>query len=328
MARTSISQPGGGGEIKSGPANALKKALLLLLKFSVSGTLLFLVLRRAGFQNVVRAIKGINPALFVAAAGFYLAGSFVSSLRWRLFVDSGLKLRKFFSLYMLGCFFSMFLPGLVGGDAFKGYYLYRETGKMAEAMASIFMERYLGFVALLVMAALAYPVGLPYLKTAALTVPAGHPVHLELAWYLPALFMAFLVFSLVFFRFRLGSRIRLMADFYGYFGLYGRRRIFKGVLLSFGVQALAVGSVYTLSRGLGMDASLPLFFIFVPLIVTFSAIPLSISGIGIREASFVLLFGSVGVPPRTAIALSFAWFLSVAAGSLAGLYEYLKIKRG
>ncbi len=319
---------GAGGKKAPTLPGALKKALLLVLKFSVSGTLLYLVLRRAGVQNVVHAIRGINPAFFLAAVALYFAGTFVSSIRWRLFVKSGMPLRKFFTLYLLGSFFSTFLPGLVGGDAFKGYYLYKKTGKMAEAMASIFMDRYLGFVALLILAALAYPLGLPYLRTVSLPAPGGHTAHLGLAWFLPLVLLAFLVFSLVFFKLRLFGRIRLLADFYGYFDIYGRRSIINGVLLSFGVQALAIAAVYTLSRGLGMEVSLPLFFIFVPLITTFAAVPVSISGIGIREASFVLLFGSVGIAPRTATALSFAWFLSSAVASLSGLYEYLKLKRG
>ncbi len=330
MARTSSGAGGVMGKKTATLSGAVKKTLLLILKFSVSGALLYLVLHRAGVKNVLDAIRGINPALFLAAVALYFAGTFVSSMRWRLFVSPGLPLRRFFSLYLLGSFFSTFLPGLAGGDAFKGYYLYKKTGKMAEAMASIFMDRYLGFTALLILAALAYPFGLPYLRAVALPV-AGRRFfagdHMGLAWLLPVLLLAFLVFSLVFFKLRLGKRIKLISDFYGYFDIYGRGSIIKGVLLSFCVQALAVAAVYTLSRGLGIDVSLPLFFIFVPLITTFSAVPVSISGLGIREASFVLLFGSVGVAPRTATALSFAWFLSIATASLSGLYEYLKIKR-
>ncbi|MDA8388705.1 MAG: lysylphosphatidylglycerol synthase transmembrane domain-containing protein [Nitrospiraceae bacterium] len=312
-----------------GRRGTLKKPLFFILKLSVSSALLYLVLHRAGVQNVISAIIGINPAFFLAAMALYIAGTFVSSIRWRLFVESGPPLRRFFSLYLLGCFFSTFLPGLFGGDAVKGYYLYKETGKTAEAMASSFMDRYLGLAALLVMASLVYPLGLPHLRAFALTLPGGQPVRLRLSWLLPALVAGFLAASLAFFKLRPGrGRIKLLADFYGQFGLYGRKAVVNGVLLSFGVQALSVISVCVLARGLGINVPLPLFFIFVPLIALISAIPVSVSGIGIREASFVLLFGAVGVNPRTATALSFAWYLSYSAASLTGLYEYLKIKRG
>ncbi len=51
-------------------------------------------------------------------------------------------------------------------------------------------------------------------------------------------------------------------------------------------------------------------------------------GTGAREASFVLLFGFLGISPAQATAVSFAWFLSVATGSLPGLIEYLRYKKG
>ncbi len=303
---------------KKGPNGiykTIRKGLVLMLKLAVSGGLLWFVLHKAGFQKVLQTIRGMDAWYFLAAAGLYILGTFVSCFRWRLFLSARLALKKFFSLYMLGSFFNTFLPGMIGGDAVKGYYVYKETGRMAESMASIFMDRYLGFTALMLIAFLAYPVGLPYLKGKGL------------AWLIPAIFAAFVFMSLLFFKLRLGGRIRLLADFYGYFGTYGKRALFKGLLVSLVVQSISNISVYVLARGFGMDVSLPLFFVFVPLITTFSSIPLSISGLGIREASFVLLFGSVGVSPQTATALSFALFLSTAAGSLPGLYEYLKIKK-
>ncbi len=299
----------------NGLYKALKKALILTLKLAVSGGLLWFVLHKAGFQKVLETIRGMDEWYFLAAAGLYIAGTFVSCFRWRLFLPAKLALKKLFSLYMLGSFFNTFLPGMIGGDAVKGYYVYKETGRMAESMASIFMDRYLGFTALMLIAFVAYPVGFPYLKGKGL------------AWLIPVIFTAFIVMSLLFFKLRLGNRIRLLADFYGHFGTYGKRALFKGLIISLVVQSLSNISVYALARGFGLDVSLPLFFVFVPLITTFSSIPLSISGLGIREASFVLLFGSVGVAPQTATALSFAFFLSSAAGSLPGLYEYLKIRK-
>jgi uncharacterized membrane protein YbhN (UPF0104 family) len=78
--------------------------------------------------------------------------------------------------------------------------------------------------------------------------------------------------------------------------------------------------------GLGERVPLLALFMFMPIIVTVSSIPVSISGVGLREGAFVLLLGSIGIPPDAATALSFAWFLSVVAGGLTGIYEYLRHK--
>ncbi len=296
-------------------ANKPKRILLLALKFLVSGTLLFFVLRKAGFKEVYSLISRINPLAFLAAVLFYALGQLVSSARWRLLLTSRVPMKRLFSLYMVGSFFSMILPGLVGGDAVKGFYLYKDTGKAPETMASIFMERYLGFTALLILGALAYPFSLPYIK--------GSP----LAWYFPLIVAAFLVFSLAFFNLKIGRRIKMLSEVYGYFGLYRKPVLARGVLLSFGVQGLAIISVITISKGLGLSIPVPLFFAFVPMIVAFSSLPVSVSGIGLREASFVLLFGGAGLNAESAAAMSFSWYLSMMACSLIGAVEYLRLHK-
>jgi hypothetical protein len=292
-----------------------KKYLILLLKLAISGTLLYLVLRKAGLENVFSAIGKINPVAFVSAMGLYLAAQLVSTFRWRLMIPSRPALKRLYSLYLVGSFFSTIMPGLIGGDAVKGYYLYKETGKMPEAMASIFMERYLGLAAMLAVGAAAYPLGMSTLR--------GTP----LFWAVPVMVGAGIVASVFFFRLRLGKGIKFVGEFYGYLSFYDRGVISRGVLYSFGVQMIGIVMVYTISRGLGMDVPLRLFFIFVPITVALSALPLSISGLGIREASFVILFGPAGVGPEAATALSFTWYLCMAAASLSGLYIYLRMRK-
>ena len=88
----------------------------------------------------------MSPLAFVAAILLYLLAQFTSTLRWKLLLPRMLGIRKLFSLYMIGSFFNTFLPGLIGGDAVKGFYLYKETGKGSLTLASIFMDRYIGFV--------------------------------------------------------------------------------------------------------------------------------------------------------------------------------------
>jgi uncharacterized membrane protein YbhN (UPF0104 family) len=240
----------------------------------------------------------------------------VSTFRWRLLIVSKPPVRRLFALYITGSFFNIILPGLIGGDAVKGYYLYKETGNLPESMASIFMERYLGFTALFIIGAVAWPFAYPYLK--------GTGAFL---WAFPLFLLAFIIGSIVFFTFKAGKkRIRLLNDFYGYFDYYDRKTLLKGIGFSFLVQLLVILQVFALSRGLGLAEGLLVFFVFIPIITTLAVLPISISGLGIREASFVLLFGAVGVSPQAATALSFSWFLSLAAGALFGIVEYMRLK--
>ena len=63
------------------------------------------------------------------------------------------------------------------------------------------------------------------------------------------------------------------------------------------------------------------------MIILISMIPVSISGLGIREGAFVFFLGTTGVPPEKAMTLSILWFLSVVVAGLWGFIEYLRFKQ-
>ena len=77
-----------------------------------------------------------------------------------------------------------------------------------------------------------------------------------------------------------------------------RTVLFKTFLLSLAVQTTGVLAVYTLSKGLNMQLPLLPLFIFIPVISAMTTIPISISGLGVREASFVLLFAYLLLPMK------------------------------
>lgn len=294
------------------------KITLLLVKILVSGGLLYSVISKTGIDKVLSTLKGIYVPSFLLAVLIYVCSIFISTLRWRLLLHERFGLARLFSLCFIGSFFNHLLPGIVGGDAVKAYYLYRDTGRGAPAVASVFMDRYIGFFALILVGLTAFPFGFKYFRGS------------YIEWLLPFIALLFIAGSFVVFGLRVGRGIKFLSGFYDYFALYrGKKTVLvKALLLSGIIQIMIIFAVYALSRGLGVNVPLLPLFIFVPVISTLSAIPISISGLGVREASFVLLFGFLGISPVQATAVSFAWFLSVATGSLPGLVEYLRYKKG
>jgi len=276
-----------------------------------------MVLARTGSAEVLATIGKINMGAFVLAVFLYILAQFISTLRWRLLLPEGLGLRKLFSLYMIGSFFNIFLPGIIGGDAVKGFYLYRATGKGSLSLASIFMDRYLGFVVLIAICAVAFPFGYTYLRGSGIE------------WILPFTILSFIIGSLLFFGLRLGQRVKFLSEFYNHFYFYRHQRgvIGKALLLSVFVQFAGIISVYVLSVGLSQHIPLLAFLMFLPLIILFSMLPISIAGLGVREGACVLFFGLVGVRPEAATAISLSWFMTMSAASLLGLVEYIKYKK-
>lgn len=306
---------------------SIARYLLLLFKLFVSAALLYFLVSKIGGKTIINNMQLLNPAIFIASLCIYIISIFFSSIRWKLLISRPMKTKRLFSLYMIGSFFNVYLPGIVGGDAVKAYYLHRDMNRQTShahsavhslpfSIASVFMDRYIGFSALLFISMVAFPVGFKYLDET------------PLEWLVPMVFFLFLSGSIVFFKARAGERIRFLFNIYDYFKLYTSKKdvLIKAFLYSIIIQILNIFSVYILSKGLSMDISFATLMIFVPIIIVVSFIPVSISGIGLREGAFVFLLGTMGIQPALAMTLSLLWFLSVVAASLWGLFEYLRFK--
>jgi hypothetical protein len=294
------------------------KIIILLIKVLVSGGLLYAVVSKTGIDRVLSTLRGINILSFIFAVLIYMFTIYISTIRWRLLLHEKFGMKRLVSLYFIGSFFNHLLPGIIGGDAVKAYYLYRDTGRGSSSVASVFMDRYIGFTALMLVGLTAFPFGFGYFRGS------------YIEWVLPLIVLLFVAGSFVVFGLRIGRGIKLLSGFYDYFTLYKEKKtvIVKTLVLSLIIQTIVIFAVYVLSRGLQVDVPLLPLFIFIPVISTIASLPISISGLGVREASFVLLFGFLGISPVQATAVSFAWFLSVATGSLPGLIEYLRYKKG
>ncbi|GAB4405587.1 MAG: lysylphosphatidylglycerol synthase transmembrane domain-containing protein [Thermodesulfovibrionales bacterium] len=307
----------------------VRKVSLVILKFLVSAVLLYLVISKTGMETVASTLRNIRVPYFLFATLIYILSIYMSTIRWRLLLPGGFNFRRLLSLYLIGSFFNNLLPGIIGGDAVKAYYLSKELNSaeghsaselphpsLTIAIASVFMDRYIGFTALMFIGLMAFPFGFRYFKGS------------YIEWILPLLVIIFIIGSFFIFGLRIGRRFSLLSGFYDYFGLYRRQRtvILKTFIISISVQITGIFAVYAVSRGLNVNTPLLPLFMFIPIISAISTIPISISGIGVREASFVLLFGFLGIGPAQATAISLSWFLSVALGSLLGLGEYLRYK--
>ncbi|MDH5201666.1 MAG: flippase-like domain-containing protein [Nitrospirota bacterium] len=293
------------------------KIVLLTLKLCISSALLYLVLSRTGIVQVLSIMKGMSLPAFIFALFLYIFAQFLSTLRWRLLLPGVLGLRKLFSLYMIGAFFNTLLPGIIGGDAVKAFYLYKLTGNTSLSLASIFMDRYLGFTMLMAICTFAFPFGYQYLLGS------------RIEWIFPLTVLFFILASIFIFGLRLGKSIKIVSGFYNYFHSYRNQKpiIGKALLISAIVQLSNIFAVYILALGLGEHISFIVCLIFLPLIILFTMLPISISGLGVRESAFVVLFGIIGIKPEIATALSLSWFVSSAIGSLLGLFEYMRYKK-
>lgn len=294
-----------------------KKILILSLKIVVSGLLLAFVLNKAGLRNIIVHFKALNPWYFLLASLLYVFLIFLAAVRWGLLLGGRYSVARLFSLYLIGSFFNHFLPGSVGGDAVKAYYLYQDSRHGGSSLGSVFLDRYIGFFALLTIGLVSGVLAFDDLKA------------VGMHWITPSLFVLFLVVSLMVFGMRIGGRFSAIADFYDYFHATIRKRpvVLKAFLLSIVLQLSTILIIFLIARGIGQRPPFIALFVFVPIILVVMSVPISISGLGLRESAFVLLFGLTGISPEASTSIAFLWFLSIVMASLTGLVEYIRRKR-
>jgi len=281
-------------------------------------------------REVGRHLAGIDWRYAWAAVMLVLADRTLMALRWiallaPLAPGTRPSTATLMRIFFVSTFVGSFLPMSVGSDAVRAWGLSREGITTHESLASVLMDRLLGVVSLLIMAA----AGL-------MVVPAlaGNPwVLLAMAATLAACALGLAaVFSegaasagrrwlewLPEGRARRGA-VRLIDALQAY---RRHRGVAAGVLAaSVGVQVLRILQAWLLGLSLGITAGAAAYFAFVPLILLIMMLPITIMGLGTSQAAFVFFFAQAGVGPAPAVALSVLFIALGVIGNLPGALLY------
>jgi uncharacterized membrane protein YbhN (UPF0104 family) len=133
----------------------LKKLLLNAVKILISIALLYFVFKKIPFRDVARLWSAINVFYVLLAAVFFLGSQVLSTKRLEIYLhsnDFNLDFRSNLELYFLGMFYNFFIPGGIGGDAYKVYILNKKFGWSAKKItSSLFNDRLSGLLAICVL---------------------------------------------------------------------------------------------------------------------------------------------------------------------------------
>lgn len=276
--------------------NRIPAWLLTLFKTLIAGLLIAWLMQR-GLLNVaaLRAALGHWPELLLIA-GLYYTQLAIISWRWNQLLGAQevhIGGRDAFSLTMIGCLFNLVTPSAVGGDLMKSYYVHQRAGKRKmEALATIFLDRVLGLVSLLITGAVA---AIPVLAS-------GNQPAVVQTLCVFAIFGAVGGLAAVLTAVRVGQNtagvvsanrvVRFLVRGMGSLDAYRRhpgalwRAIGAGVLSS----SMSSVSFYLAAKAIGVE-EFPFWLLFlVPLGITSTALPLSPAGIGVGQVAFAELF--------------------------------------
>jgi glycosyltransferase 2 family protein len=312
-----------------------KKVLKTAGKLVVSGLLIGLLFWKVDAAKVAADLGKLRPEFVFFAWAYYVVCQLLSSYRWQMFLKvKGIRvsLAKLFSFYMIGMFLNHFLPGAVGGDVAKSYYLYRETGEGKYAVASVFLERFTGLIGLSALSLAGLVVWWRYLESPLVLGAVGGTALFLLAvilmlWWPPlSRPLNRLVFALS--PRRVGEPLRKVYEaLEGYRDCRGT--LVGAVALSTGIQCLYALFYALVSRELGTPIDLQYFILFLPLVTLAIMVPVSVGGLGVREGLMILLFGEVGVPAEHVLAVSLtAYLLNTLLSLLGAVFLVVQRKPG
>ena len=286
------------------------------LKLLVSAALLIALGRVVDGAKVAAVLRSADPVGLAIVPCVWLAGAAVGGLRWRLVLAaSGVRyrLQRCVEAYMVGAIYALFLPGPVGFDAARVTLVVRDVGAdPGLATGTVVLERVGGALGLVV-----FLLGVSLVSPSTITtlLDGGSPAALQGAAAGALLGGPLLLFAarrwlprdLPFVRSVLSVLDGLSPS------------VAAGVLgLSLLFQVVRFGAITLLAAALGIDIGVTTVLAVFPLVLLASMLPISLGGIGVREASAVALLAPFGVDAGPAVLLGFSIYANQALQAVIG----------
>ncbi|MDR1145508.1 MAG: flippase-like domain-containing protein [Verrucomicrobiales bacterium] len=270
-------------------------------KLAVTLTILAIIFRRLDWHAFARELGNMQLAWLLAGFACIGASTVTQAVRWRYLLrvqQVNPTLTLTWLIVMIGQFFNQFLPGSVGGDVIKAWYIVRQTPNLKErAVLAVLLDRVLGLVAVLFMTLALIP--LQFEKIA-----ADHHARLiigALAALLVGVFLGFALLWLVPLRKlppgcrRLWQKMPKREIFESlYVGFHEHGKNLRLTLAAVGFAIISVGFVlstgYLIGRAFELDISYAQMTIIFAIVLCAIALPFTLSGHGLREWAFLTLF--------------------------------------
>lgn len=272
----------------------LKKILNFIFKLLITSLAIYVVIQKINLTELWLDIKDLKIVYLFLAFIVLGLSKLIEAYRLNIFfkaMEVVLSEIQNLKLYILGMFYNLFLPGGIGGDAYKVYWLKKNHGSNLKSViwASVLnrVNGLYGLVILIFISALFISLDFPYKNYILILIPCSYLVY----------------FYVLKFFFR------------GYISTLP-----KTTALSIVIQLLQVLSAHLILVSLGLSTAFhDYWFVFLISGVIF-AIPVTLGGFGSRELVFVYASRLLLVDVNLAVALGLLTFAIRVVLSFSGVY--------
>ena len=292
----------------------------------IGGSLLILGLLLAflPLHKIGAALRRIPLGLWLWILTGFLATHLLGVVKWRLTLhlsNARLTFAQALRCYYAGLFGTVFLPSVVGGDVVRMGLAFRIERNRAGVLLGSLVDRLLDTISLAVVA------GIGVLLLPGALDPRHRRAFVALAIVFTLAFGGlFALLSAVPWRRlpfkmrRILVKVRLAARSMASRPQYVLVSLLLGIIIQTNLVALSV----LMAAACGLHVPFRVWLLVWPLAKLLALVPLTLGGLGIREAGLVALLAPFGAPATLAVATGLAWESIIIAGGLAaGLISFL-----
>ncbi|MBU0693811.1 MAG: flippase-like domain-containing protein [Candidatus Omnitrophica bacterium] len=306
-----------------------KGKIYLGIRIALSFGLITFFLLKVDLYSLSEHLQEIRLSFLFMAVLTSLFAWVVNTCKWQRLLSAlkiDISFKKLLSLNFIALFYNLFLPGQIAGEIIKGFKINHSHHGAHKVFISIVADRISGFLALFIMG-----------FTAIIIIERS--LYLMLVMILLVLSLAALPKILNFAKKSLASILQSWGEkqffkkhFFPIFEsirTYGKDKncLIISLFYSFLFQGLCSLSAYWICLGLGIRISFIVLVWVMAIVFFIQAMPISISGIGVREGALILLLSQYGIASSKALAFSLTLFaISILMSLAGGVIDIFKIR--
>ncbi|MEW6295745.1 MAG: lysylphosphatidylglycerol synthase transmembrane domain-containing protein [Candidatus Diapherotrites archaeon] len=309
--------------------------------FVIIGLLLFIyILLKLDISKSFSYIYKINLLFF----SFYLFLTFfvlfIKGLKWRVLILPFGKNKSVFycvKYFLVGFFWGIITPGRIG-EFVRTFYLDKELNNLGKSFSTVFIDRLFDIVVLLLLGLVAILSFSFSFNLVLISTPILFAIVLAafvcIIFFFKKKFMKKILRPFFYFFVPQTHKKKIRVNFDSFYhGLSILKKKPKysifALILTLLIWLFSIIADYFLILSLNIQASLFFVALIIPIIRLVDIIPISISGIGTRDAALIFLFSFIGLAKEQAIAFSLVYlfvgyFLIALAGGLLFFRESIK----
>ena len=267
----------------------MKNKIFSILQIVITVFFVYFTVSNLDLSKLFEVLNNINILYLIIAASIYFSSQIISSERLRYILNDNkfiISFKQNFTLYLIGLFYNFFIPGGIGGDAYKSFLMNKKFNwKLSKVVKLLLLDRLIGLGVLCCIL-----IGL---------------------------------YEIIFLNFNFLYLI-LTLCFLSIIGYYIVKLIFKNqnifwksFLYSIVSHTIQFISLFIILYSLGIEDSY--FEIIIVFILSSIFSVFSFGGIGIREYIFLSSASILSFSPELAASIGLLFTISAAMSSLPGL---------